>query len=50
MGASRSRLPFSTSCRAATVATIFVIDMIRKWVSAEIGSLPPAARGPAAPR
>ena len=50
MGASRSRRPFSTSCSAATVATIFVIDMIRKWVSAEIGSSLPAARGPAAPR
>ena len=29
------------------MATIFVIDMIRKWVSAVIGSLPPADRGPA---
>ncbi len=50
MGASTSRLPFSTSCNAATVQTIFVIDMIRKWVSTVSGSSLPTARGPAAPR
>ena len=42
-------MPRSISCSAATVATILVIDMIRKWVSTLTGSLPPAARGPAAP-
>ena len=46
MGASRSRLPCSTCCSAATVATIFVIDMMRKWVSAVTGSPLAADRGP----
>ena len=48
-GASRSRLPRSTCCSAAVVATIFVIDAIRKCVSGVTGSLSPAALGPAAP-
>ena len=48
-GASRSRVPFSTCCSAATVHGILVIDMIRNSVSTETGSLSPAARGPAEP-
>ena len=48
-GRVESRLPFSFSCRAATVVSIFVIDMIRKWVSTPIGSRPPARVAPAPP-
>ena len=36
-GASRSRLPRSTCCRAAVVVTIFVIDAIRNIVSGRHG-------------
>jgi hypothetical protein len=42
-------VPFSTCCSAATVVTIFVIDMIRKWVPGDTGSSPPATVEPAAP-
>src|SRR5215469_10566823 len=44
-GASRSRLPCSTCCSAATVHGILVIDMIRNRVPVVTGSLSPAARG-----
>ena len=42
-------MPLSICWSAATVQSIFVIDMIRKCVSGVSGSLPPTARGPAAP-
>ncbi len=48
-GASRFRLPRSTSWRAAVVVTILVIDAIRIIVSGVIGSSAAAERLPAAP-
>ena len=48
-GSSRSSLPSSTSCSAAVVATILVIEAIRNVVSGVTVSEPPATRGPAAP-
>jgi hypothetical protein len=48
-GALMSSFACSISRRAATVATILVIDMIRKRVSGPTGSLSSGARRPAAP-
>ena len=48
-GSSRSRLPRSTCCSAATVVTIFVIEAMRNSVSGVTGSPVPGLRSPAAP-
>jgi hypothetical protein len=48
-GASRSRVPRSICCSAATVATIFVMEAMRSGVSGVTGSSASARRGPAAP-